>query len=58
MIRLLLSDVDGMLVTRGMFSIEMGNAERKVQRAARCDTAMNGEGGFAQAVHRFILQAP
>jgi hydroxymethylpyrimidine pyrophosphatase-like HAD family hydrolase len=34
----------------------MGNAHREVQRAARRVTTTNDEDGFANAVHRFILQ--
>ena len=39
-------------------SIAMGNADREVQRAARRVTTTNDEDGFANAVHRFILQSP
>ena len=39
-------------------SIAMGNADREVQRAARRVTTTNDEDGFANAVHRFILNSP
>jgi Cof subfamily protein (haloacid dehalogenase superfamily) len=39
----------------GGLSIAMGNASREVQCAADFVTASNREDGFAEAVHRFIL---
>ena len=46
---------DVLMFARSGLSIAMGNADRDVQRAARCVTTTNEDDGFANAVERFIL---
>jgi Cof subfamily protein (haloacid dehalogenase superfamily) len=48
---------DVLMFARSGLSIAMGNADREVQRAARRVTTANDDDGFADAVHRFILNA-
>ena len=48
---------DVLMFAHSGLSIAMGNADREVQRAARRVTTTNDEDGFANAVHRFILQS-
>jgi len=49
---------DVLMFAHSGLSIAMGNADREVQRAARRVTTTNDEDGFANAVHRFILNSP
>jgi Cof subfamily protein (haloacid dehalogenase superfamily) len=49
---------DVLMFAHSGLSIAMGNADREVQRAARRVTTTNDEDGFANAVHRFILESP
>ena len=49
---------DVLMFAHSGLSIAMGNADREVQRAARRVTTTNDEDGFANAVHRFILNFP
>jgi hypothetical protein len=46
---------DVLMFARSGVSIAMGNAHREVQRAARHVTTTNDEDGFANAVHRYVL---
>jgi Cof subfamily protein (haloacid dehalogenase superfamily) len=46
---------DVLMFARSGVSIAMGNAHREVQRAARHVTTTNDEDGFANAVHRLVL---
>jgi Cof subfamily protein (haloacid dehalogenase superfamily) len=48
---------DVLMFAHSGLSIAMGNADREVQRAARRVTTTNDEDGFANAVHRFILES-
>ncbi len=48
---------DVLMFAHSGLSIAMGNADREVQRAARRVTTSNDEDGFANAVHRFILES-
>ena len=48
---------DVLMFAHSGLSIAMGNSDREVQRAARRVTGSNDEDGFADAVHRFILQS-
>ena len=48
---------DVLMFAHSGLSIAMGNAAREVQRAARRVTTTNDEDGFANAVHRFILNS-
>jgi len=48
---------DVLMFAHSSLSIAMGNADREVQRAARRVTTTNDEEGFANAVHRFILES-
>jgi Cof subfamily protein (haloacid dehalogenase superfamily) len=47
---------DVAMFERSGLSIAMGNASPDVQRAADLVTGSNGEGGFANAIERFILR--
>jgi beta-phosphoglucomutase family hydrolase/Cof subfamily protein (haloacid dehalogenase superfamily) len=49
---------DVMMFAESGVSIAMGNASRAVQRCAHFITASNEEDGFAEAVERFVLEAP
>jgi Cof subfamily protein (haloacid dehalogenase superfamily) len=49
---------DVLMFAHSGLSIAMGNSDREVQRAARRVTGSNEEDGFAEAVHRFILNSP
>jgi hydroxymethylpyrimidine pyrophosphatase-like HAD family hydrolase len=49
---------DVLMFAHSGLSIAMGNSDREVQRAARRVTSSNEEDGFAEAVHRFILNSP
>ena len=46
---------DVLMFARSGLSIAMGNAHREVQRAARRVTTSNDEDGFANAVHKYVL---
>jgi Cof subfamily protein (haloacid dehalogenase superfamily) len=46
---------DVLMFARSGVSIAMGNSHREVQRAARHVTTSNDEDGFANAVHRYVL---
>jgi Cof subfamily protein (haloacid dehalogenase superfamily) len=46
---------DVLMFARSGLSIAMGNAHREVQRAARRVTTSNDDDGFANAVHRYVL---
>jgi hydroxymethylpyrimidine pyrophosphatase-like HAD family hydrolase len=46
---------DVLMFARSGVSIAMGNAHREVQRAARHVTTSNDDDGFANAVHRYVL---
>jgi Cof subfamily protein (haloacid dehalogenase superfamily) len=46
---------DVLMFAHSGLSIAMGNAHREVQRAARRVTATNDDDGFAEAVHRYVL---
>jgi Cof subfamily protein (haloacid dehalogenase superfamily) len=46
---------DVLMFARSGLSIAMGNAHHDVQRAARRVTATNDDDGFAEAVHRYVL---
>ena len=48
---------DVLMFAHSGLSIAMGNADLEVQRAARRVTTTNDEDGFANAVHRFILES-
>ena len=48
---------DVLMFAHSGLSIAMGNANREVQRAARRVTTSNDEDGFANAVHRFVLES-
>lgn len=48
---------DVLMFAHSGLSIAMGNADREVQRAARRVTTSNDEDGFANAVHRFVLES-
>jgi Cof subfamily protein (haloacid dehalogenase superfamily) len=47
---------DVLMFAHSGLSIAMGNAHREVQRAARQVTTTNDDDGFANAVHKFILE--
>ncbi len=46
---------DVLMFARSGLSIAMGNAHREVQRAARHVTNANDDDGFANAIHRYVL---